>query len=328
MGKRVVKLKKGEDLFNEGDPSDAMYIINKGRLAITKNKGNSSITLAELKAGDMLGEMAFFENAPRSAGAKAVTPETEVIELPFAALKKQYETMPIWVKAIMKAINGHLHRANTKIRQLEKTKEEEKEVFTNHTITQLMSILGFVAARYGEDTENGLQVPGGLLRTYTIQVFQLPTYKMQTLVETLCDFGYMEIENLGEGKQRMLMKDIDFVFRLVEFYNNQMFSDAAKKSAVSEIKLKSLKVLSYYGQREQANGKGNVTVNVTELSNVSMKEMGSRLSIADVKDMSDGILGDHTNDGSADFVEFNVEYVQEIASYWDFIYTLKAITSD
>ena len=58
--------------------------------------------------------------------------------------------MPIWVKAIMKAINGHLHRANAKIRQLEKTKDEEKEVFSPHTITRLMSILGFVACRYGE----------------------------------------------------------------------------------------------------------------------------------------------------------------------------------
>ena len=56
--------------------------------------------------------------------------------------------------------------------------------------------------------------------------------------------------------------------------------------------------------------------------------MGTRLSTADVKDMSDGILGDHTNDGGNDFIEFNVEYVQEIAAYWDFIYALKAIQSD
>ena len=59
----------------------------------------------------------------------------------------------------------------------------------------------------------------------------------------------------------MIVKDLDFIFNLVEFYNNQIFSDTAKKSAVSEIKLKSLKVLAHYANSEQPNGKGNVTLN-------------------------------------------------------------------
>ena len=334
MGKRVVKLKKGEELFREGDPSDAMFIIQKGRLAITKNKGKSSITLAELKQGDLLGEMAFFDKSPRSAGAKAASNDTEVIELPFSALNQQYQNLPEWVKAIMKAVNGHLRRANIKIRTLERTKEEEKEVFPSHTITALCYILAFVTKSFGEPiegegNEGHLQVPAGKLRNVTIQVFKQATHKMQTLIEVLCDQGYMTQENLGEGKQRLIVTDLEWLLKFCDFYNNQLFSEQAKKYDVSEAQLKTLKVVEFYGKKEEKNGKGFVKLNITDVSNISMKEMGQRMSLADAKNLADiGLLGDYSSDGEADYIEFDVDYISEIVPYWDLVYTLKAFQTD
>lgn len=325
MSNKVVTLKKGEDLFFEGDTPDAMYVIKKGRLAITKRKGNTNIVLAELKTGDLLGEMAFFDKSPRSAGASASMDGTEVIELPFSALEQQWANLPGWVKSIVKAINGHLRRANIRIRQLEKTKEEEAEVFPSHTITKLMSILGLVAARYGEETEIGFQIPAGTLRNYTIQVFQEATHKMEKLCEVLTDLEYMSMEDLGEGKTRIIIRDVDFIFSFVEFYNNQLFSEAAKKNNISELQLNSLKVAKYYGEKETPNAKGFVTLNITNLLNTSYKEMGSKIDIDVVKSLSEtGLLGDHSSDGSADYIEFDVSYVSEIVPYWDLVYTLKA----
>jgi len=80
-------LKKGDVLFREGDPSDAMYVIKKGRIGILKNKGSSEVTLAELVPGEMLGEMAFFDNKPRSASAKAVQVGTANFIDPAATMK-------------------------------------------------------------------------------------------------------------------------------------------------------------------------------------------------------------------------------------------------
>ena len=332
MGKRIVKLKKGEELFKEGDPSDAMFIIQKGRLAITKNKGNSSITLAELKQGDLLGEMAFFDKSPRSAGAKAAINDTEVIELPFSALNQQYQNLPEWVKAIMKAVNGHLRRANIKIRTLERTKEEEKEVFPSHTITSLCYILAFVAKTFGEPIEGqegALQIPGGKLRNITIQVFQQATHKMQTLIEVLVDLGYLVQENLGEGKQRIIINDLEWLVKFCEFYNNQLFSEQAKKYNVTEHQLKTLRVIKFYGEKEEKNTKGFIKLNLTDISNVSMKEMGQRMSLAEAKNLADsGLLGDYSSDGEADYVEFDIDYIAEIVPYWDLVYTLKAFQSD
>ena len=329
MSNKVISMKKGDDLFFEGDTPNAMYVIKKGRLAITKKKGNTNITLAELKTGDLLGEMAFFDKSPRSAGAMASMDGTEVIELPFSALDAQWQSLPAWVKSIVKAINGHLRRANVRIRQLERTKEEEKEVFPSHTITQLMSILGSVSSRYGETTEHGFQVPSGKLRTYTIQIFQQPTHKMNKLCEVLSDFGYMKIEELGEGKTRLIVNDLDFIFNFVEFYNNQLFSESAKKFNITEHQLKTLKVAKFYGEKAEKNTKGFVKLNVTELSNTSFQEMGSKISVDDVKALSEtGLLGDHSADGNADYIEFDVDYISEIVPFWELIYHLKSFQND
>lgn len=329
MAKKVINLKKGEELFKEGDTPDAMYIINKGRLAITKKKGNAFITLAELKTGDLLGEMTFFDKSPRSAGARAAMDNTEVIELPFSALDKQWASLPGWVKSIVKAINGHLRRANIRIRQLEKTQQEEKEVFAPHTITSLMAILAFVTHRYGEETENGLQVPAGTLRNYTIQIFRQATHKMNTLCEVLEEFDYMKIENLGEGKKRLIVNNVNFLFRFTEFYNNQLFSEQAKKYNVSEYQLKTLRVAKFYGEKEEKNTKGFVKLNVTEISNVSMKEMGSKLSLDEIKTLSEtGMLGEHSSDGDSDFIEFDIDYVSEIVPFWELIYRLRSFEAD
>lgn len=325
MSKKIIQLKKGEELFSEGDEPTAMYIIQKGRLAIVKKKGNTNISLAELKPGDLLGEMTFFDKAPRSAGAVAIMDGTEVIELPFSALDQQWEALPAWVKSIVKAVNGHLRQANTKIRQLERTKEEEKEMFPSLTINALMAILGSVTLRYGEKTEEGLLIPSGKLRNYTIQVFQLPTSKMQLLCETLAGLGYMSVENEGEDKVKMVVKNVDFIYRFVDFYNNQLFSEQAKKFNINEKQLKTLKVAQFYGAKAEKNGKGFVKVNLTQISNVSMQEMGEKLSLDEVRSLSEiGILGDYSKGEDGDQVEFDITYVTEITPYWELIHKLKS----
>ena len=325
MGTRVRKLGKGDEIFKEGDEPTAMFIIKSGRVAITKSKGSSSVTLAELKQGDMIGEMAFFEKKPRSASAKALSPGTEIIELPFPALDKQYESMPVWLKAVMKTVSAHLRKANAKIRQLEKSQQDIADVFSDHEITQLASILGFVASRYGTEHPSGLQVPAGTLRKYTIQVFKLPTHKMQTLIETLTEQGSMDVLKLEDGKQQLILKDIDFLFQFAEFSNEQMFSDEARKHSLSKEQLHSMQTLCHYGKDLTPNGKGLVKVNVTEAAKKSQQELGLKIVTRDVEVLSEvGLLGEFTNDQEAQFVETPVEHLTEICSHWDLYYRLKS----
>src|SRR5260370_772128 len=63
------EFKRGDVLFNEGDAGKEMYVIQTGKVNITKKIRDTSKILATLGAGEFLGEMAILNNKPRSAGA-------------------------------------------------------------------------------------------------------------------------------------------------------------------------------------------------------------------------------------------------------------------
>jgi len=320
-------LKKGEILFREGDPSEAMYVVKSGRIAITKAKGESDVTLAELGPGDLLGEMAFFDEKPRSATA-SVLQDTVVIELPFRALNTQLASFPEWLKAIMKAVNVHLRNANTRIKQLERSEEEETQFFPSHLITRLISILAFVAHRFGEKDGSGwISVPPGTLRRYTIQIFQQPTNKMQKLTEILAALGHVKIEDLGEGRQKLLVKDVAQLFDLVDFYNEYLFTEESKRTPVEERELRPLHGLIFYGERSKdTDTKGRKKINLTLVQQDSMRDLGYVLGPDDFNSLiSKGLVSDKLSENGFVSVWIDLTNLKRIHPIWEIIHSLKRI---
>ena len=69
---KAKQLAPKEILFREGEPGDYMYLVVEGRIMISKNiPGAGEEALAFLERGEILGEMALIDDAPRSADAKA-----------------------------------------------------------------------------------------------------------------------------------------------------------------------------------------------------------------------------------------------------------------
>jgi CRP/FNR family cyclic AMP-dependent transcriptional regulator len=319
------KLSKGDVLFREGDSSDAMYVIKSGKIAITKTKGSSEIQLAELGAGDMLGEMAFFDNKPRSAGAKAMV-NSEVIELPFKALNAQFKTFPEWLKAIMRTVNTHLRNANMKIKNLEKTAEDEATFFTPHLVTRLAAILGLIAHRYGEKSDAGTIVPPNRLRNYTIQVFQQPTSKMTRFQEVLQGLGHMKIEDLGEGKQKLTLFKPDMVMGFADFYNDWVFKSEEKRTTIDDKELKPMRALVHFGRKVQPDDKGFVKLNLTNMQNESMREVGYLFSPDEVTSLAEKkVTGDVGSGDGGLFVTFNFNDLETQYTYWEIIHACRKV---
>jgi len=61
--------KKDTLIFNQGDESDAMYIIRSGAVLIHSDKGGETVIQIELRRGEFFGEMALLSDIPRSASA-------------------------------------------------------------------------------------------------------------------------------------------------------------------------------------------------------------------------------------------------------------------
>jgi CRP/FNR family cyclic AMP-dependent transcriptional regulator len=70
---------RGEVLFREGDAGDTCYVIKDGAVILTReHQDGRMIALAELRTGEMFGELAMFRGETRSATAEAVETTTAV----------------------------------------------------------------------------------------------------------------------------------------------------------------------------------------------------------------------------------------------------------
>jgi len=102
MRKRTIAT--GESVFQQGDSGDSMILVTEGQLMVrfTKKRGQQ-IDLEPVQAGDVLGELAFLDPAPRSASVVAQA-ETQILEMDRTMFRSLFEHAPAIASAILKGV--------------------------------------------------------------------------------------------------------------------------------------------------------------------------------------------------------------------------------
>ena len=84
-----LEIRKGEFLFQEGEHTASMFVMETGKIAILKRAKEHQYLLRDMVAGDCIGEMALFDFLPRSASA-FVLEDARLIEISSAILMDVY----------------------------------------------------------------------------------------------------------------------------------------------------------------------------------------------------------------------------------------------
>jgi CRP-like cAMP-binding protein len=71
-GKLGKTYSNGKVIVRQGEMGDRMFVIQSGRVRVTRTVDGREIELAELKEGDFFGEMAIIDRETRSATVSAV----------------------------------------------------------------------------------------------------------------------------------------------------------------------------------------------------------------------------------------------------------------
>lgn len=177
-------IRRGEILFNEGDPGDRLFILTDGKVKLghTSPDGRENL-LAVLGPGEVLGELTLFDPGPRSTTATAVAP-THLLELQHKDLMEFLETRPTLAKHMLRALAQRLRRTNESLADL---------VFSDVPGRVAKALLD-LGDRFGSRTEEGLHVAHDLTQE---ELAQLVGASRETVNKSLAEFvsrGWIRLE--------------------------------------------------------------------------------------------------------------------------------------
>ncbi len=117
-GIRIRRFRRGEVLFHQGDPGDALFILTTGavKILLPSEAGDEAI-LATVRPGEFFGELALLDGAPRSATAVALEP-TETLVLSRDRFRELIATEAGARDALLAVLAGELRRLTRHVEEL------------------------------------------------------------------------------------------------------------------------------------------------------------------------------------------------------------------
>ncbi len=112
VARRLVRrtFRRGQPLFHQGDPGDALYVLVDGAVAVVVISENGDrMVLTTLHPPDVLGEISLLDGGRRSAGAEAVD-ETTVLVLSRAVFVDLLRDQPSLAEPLLRSLGGLVRR--------------------------------------------------------------------------------------------------------------------------------------------------------------------------------------------------------------------------
>ncbi|NDE71807.1 MAG: Crp/Fnr family transcriptional regulator [Actinobacteria bacterium] len=180
----LVKLRKGQSLFKEGDDGDNLYVIASGKIKLgTKSQDGRENLLMILGSGDMFGELSLFDSGPRTATATAVT-DSKLLSL------GQNKVIP-WVREHPEVSLQLLSRLASRLRR---TNEVVGDLVFSDVPGRVAKALIDLGVKFGEQKSEGLFVNHDLTQE---ELAQLVGASRETVNKALADFaqrGWIRLE--------------------------------------------------------------------------------------------------------------------------------------
>jgi CRP/FNR family transcriptional regulator len=179
-------LKKGEILWNAGDPADALTLIVSGRVKIVRHGAGGDFILEIFGVGEPVGAVAVFNRMPYPASAVALEP-TALVVLPsrdyFALLERHPE--------LARSLMGELTRLYLSLtRKMEDLRGQRVEA----RIAQLFLSL---CERMGRETPEGTLIPMKLSR---LEIAEMIGTTVETAIRVMSRWNRGRVLVTGTGR--------------------------------------------------------------------------------------------------------------------------------
>lgn len=184
----------GEALTVEGQRTADVYVLLHGRVRVVASTRDGDEVLVAIRgAGDVLGELAAFDPAPRSATVSALE-AVEAVVVPAARFVPFVESRPELMRHLLQVLTRRLRTANQRLVGHR----------SQDTVTRLARQLLELAARYGRAEPEGLRLDVPLSQEQLASLIGSSREAVNIALRRL-----REAEILETARMRITVTDVD-----------------------------------------------------------------------------------------------------------------------
>jgi CRP-like cAMP-binding protein len=101
-----------EVLFRPGDMPAGIFIIESGEVDVFRQAGDKTVSMARLKPGEIVGELAMINDKPHIRGARAIG-LVDCLRISPEQFKTMMDDSPAGMRMILRGLVRKLHKTNT-----------------------------------------------------------------------------------------------------------------------------------------------------------------------------------------------------------------------
>jgi CRP/FNR family transcriptional regulator len=191
---------RGDYLWHEGDPSDALTIVLRGRVKIVRQMPQGDVILEIFGPGEPVGAIAVYNYIPYPASAVALEP-VALLSLPRRDYFELLDRYPEFARGVIRELTMIVVSLTRKLGEMRGQKVDAR-------IAQLFLTL---AERMGVETKEGIEIPLHLSRQ---EVADLVATTVESAIRVLSRWGREGV--LISGERRFVIPSRDVLKKLAE----------------------------------------------------------------------------------------------------------------
>jgi CRP/FNR family transcriptional regulator len=223
-GKSIVNrsekvFKRGNLMFIEGETSTEMYIIKSGKVRVLKQEGESTVELAVLGPGSVLGELALLDHQPRTATAQVVE-EVNALVIDEGLFQRTLAAIPPWLNNIIMEV----------VKRLRVTMKKSSDDVVQKSIAGVIRVITLQCGREGGEKDGMRTVQLARAKELIYGTIGLGALEVENVLLHLILKDMILIRKSEFGQEYVLIKDIE----VLTLYMNYLRARQRGSSMVGE----------------------------------------------------------------------------------------------
>jgi len=183
---KSIPFQKKSSIFQEGDPSDWLFVVSNGKVKITKlSADGKEIILEVIKAGEVFGAVAVLNGFPYPANAVAME-DSEILKIPRNSLMRLLDRFPDMLYSIMQELGERIKDSH----------ETARNIALEKVGSRIAALLIKMSEQMGQDVPDGRAISIKLTKQ---DIAEMVGTTVETAIRTMSKFKRQGLIEEREG---------------------------------------------------------------------------------------------------------------------------------